>query len=345
MGKLLVIILIALLQLSAGSCSREVRWENVPQIKSIAFKAPDHAWLVTTKRDLLLTQNGGKEWKTISASVVGGFQAITMLDNRRGLAVSSRGQVWRTEDGGQTWAAKAMLKADDWHYNESNQIEFVDDLHGWIIETLTIWRTEDGGATWQKAFAPFDQRAAGQPVRAFFGDAQHVWVCGTYGELYRTADGGKTWVTETIAGKESAFRDIFFISQKTGWLIGYMSGEFNNLFYRTDDGGKTWNPIQTNIHRTYLTSLYFLDEKEGWACGEAWPNGGNGDSGRGVLMHTTDGGQTWQSTFTTDDPFFDRIRFLNEREGWLFARDRVYRTDDSGKDWRSVLKLPPTKTG
>lgn len=346
MSKLPVIILIALLHLSIGSCAQEIHFENLPQIRSIALKGGDEAWLVTAEGDLLLTQNGGKNWQTVSANSIGGFQAASMLDSSRGLAVNRQGQVWSTNDGGQTWTAKATLKSDDWHFNESHQMQFLDELHGWIIESLTVWRTEDGGANWRKSFSPIEQQAAGQPVRAFFLDANHVWMCGTAGEVYSTGDGGKNWVTQTIAGKNSDFKDIFFTNEKTGWVVGYTSGQFNNLLYRTDDGGKTWKSIQTNINQTYLTSLYFLNENEGWACGEAWLNGRDSDTGRGVLMRTTDGGQSWRSTFTTrDEPFFDRIRFLDQHKGWLFARDSVYRTDDSGKSWQTVLKLSPIKNG
>jgi photosystem II stability/assembly factor-like uncharacterized protein len=345
MSKIPLIVLIALLYLPVGSCGQDVHWQNLPQIKSMAFTEPDEAWLVTAKGNLLLTKDRGKNWQTINGDAIGGFQAATMLDSGKGLAVSNRGDIWSTSDGGQTWTKKSTLKSDDWHFNESKQIHFVDELHGWIIETLTVWRSEDGGANWEKAFSPLEQKAAGQPVRAAFAGADHVWICGTDGEVYNTVDGGKTWLTRKISTKNSDFRDIFFINEKTGWLIGYASGQFNNLFFRTDDAGKTWNPIQTNIDRTYLASLYFLDEREGWASGEAWSNGNESDTGKAVLIHTTDGGKTWESTFMTgDEPFFDRIRFLDQREGWLFARDRVYRTDDSGRSWQAVLKLSPAKS-
>jgi hypothetical protein len=38
---------------------------------------------------------------------------------------------------------------------------------------------------------------------------------------------------------------------------------------------------------------------------------------------------------------FERIYFPDEQHGWLIARDRVYRSDDSGNTWRVVLELPP----
>jgi photosystem II stability/assembly factor-like uncharacterized protein len=41
------------------------------------------------------------------------------------------------------------------------------------------------------------------------------------------------------------------------------------------------------------------------------------------------------------EPDFNQIHFTDKQYGWLFARDNVYRTEDSGKTWQIVLNLPP----
>jgi len=308
-----------------AGCNRPVHWKSLPQ-----------------------TKDGGTHWEKTAGQTVGGFQAVSFIDMQRGWVVNKHGQVWRTADGGVTWAPLGTLKAPvgvNWVFNSAEDLRFSDELNGWIVETFTIWRTEDGGVTWEQSFSASKQASKGQPGRSFFVNARRGWVCGTSGEVYSTEDGGRSWSVQTIGGENTTFSDVFFSNQGTGWLLGYTGGQFGNLLYRTDDGGKTWRLIQTNIDRAYLTSLYFFDEKEGWASGEAWSNRKESDTGKAVLMRTTDGGKTWGSTFTTgDEPFFDRIRFLDQRDGWLFARDRVYRTDDSGKNWQAVLKLSPVKS-
>ena len=220
----------------------------------------------------------------------------------------------------------------------------MDELHGWIIETLTIWRTEDGGTNWQKAFSPFEQKAKGQPVRGFFVDMLRAWVCGTSGEVYSTNDGGKTWVTQTVSAKDSDFTDVFFSNEKTGWLIGFIGGRPGNVVYLTNDGGKNWRLVPVTVHQAHLESVYFLNDKEGWACGETRSDDANANTGKATLFHTGDGGQSWQPTFTKDnEPFFDRIWFVDQQNAWLSARDGLYRSNDAGKSWQLALGLPPLK--
>jgi photosystem II stability/assembly factor-like uncharacterized protein len=67
---------------------------------------------------------------------------------------------------------------------------------------------------------------------------------------------------------------------------------------------------------------------------------------RGVVFRTSDGGKHWQTVQVGDaEVFFDGIYFPNEQHGWLVARDRVSRSDDSGITWKIVLELPPRSRG
>ncbi len=267
-----------------------------------------------------------------------------MLNEETGLAVNDRGQIWSTVDGGQTWVTKAELRANDWHFNESNQIQFTDELHGWIMEALSVWRSEDGGASWRKAFSPFQQNADGQPIRGFFFSSDKAWVCGTHGELYSTNDGGRRWKIQKLSGRDASFTDLFFVDDNTGWLAGYYPGQYNNLLYSTNDGGKSWQLLPNTVKDSSISSIYFLNEKEGWACGQTSSKGATGDSEKGILIYTTDGGRSWQSRLTKgDDPFFERVWFIDQQHGWLFGRDNVYKTQDGGQTWQTVLKLSPIK--
>ena len=48
-------------------------------------------------------------------------------------------------------------------------------------------------------------------------------------------------------------------------------------------GGQTWTEVQTDIW-DHIRSLYFVSDLEGWAVGD-----------RGMIVHTSDGGQSWET--------------------------------------------------
>jgi photosystem II stability/assembly factor-like uncharacterized protein len=82
-----------------------------------------------------------------------------------------------------------------------------------------------------------------------------------------------------------------------------------------------------------LTSVSFVDERRGWAVGH-W----------GVVLHTADGGETWQlqrSDTRQDRPLF-AVHFFDANQGVAVGLwSLVLVTSDSGAHWQSVQLEPP----
>lgn len=88
----------------------------------------------------------------------------------------------------------------------------------------------------------------------------------------------------------------------------------------------------------WLHAVSFLNEKQGWAVG-----------GRGTLLATNDGGNTWRAlAHPTEDTLRD-IYFSDELNGWLVCERSIYdlktideprtyllRTADGGRSWTRV---------
>jgi len=129
----------------------------------------------------------------------------------------SRWYLYRTTDGGTTWTrlqnSEDQTKPAWWLPNPQASSasfldgpHFVDTTHGWIALSIGaggagvrvggVITTADGGVTWQQSgIEPYPK----SPNGVWFVDAQNGWATsgsmvkrGT-DELYRTADGGKTW--------------------------------------------------------------------------------------------------------------------------------------------------------
>ncbi|MEO8057030.1 MAG: YCF48-related protein [Burkholderiales bacterium] len=96
----------------------------------------------------------------------------------------------------------------------------------------------------------------------------------------------------------------------------------------SDDAGKTHRQAKAVPTDVTLTSVSFVDERQGWAVGHS-----------GVVLHTTDGGETWaRQRFDTqhDRPLF-AVHFFDAEHGVAVGLwSLVLITQDGGTHWRAV---------
>lgn len=69
----------------------------------------------------------------------------------------------------------------------------------------------------------------------------------------------------------------------------------------------------------------FISLQEGWSATET------------QLIHTRDGGKTWQIVADTPDTF-SRLDFASPVKGWGLGKEWLYVTSDGGKTWKQQLK-------
>ena len=84
-----------------------------------------------------------------------------------------------------------------------------------------------------------------------------------------------------------------------------------------------------------LRGVCFVDASEGWAVGE-----------EGVILHTIDGGQTWEKQSSATRGTLEAVAFPNPYEGWVVGHDDklpqdacgvVLYTKDGGISWKRIL--------
>lgn len=103
----------------------------------------------------------------------------------------------------------------------------------------------------------------------------------------------------------------------------------------SDDKGATWRQAKSVPSRTILNAVYFADDKNGWAVGH--------DT---VILHTADGGETWDQQYSdppSETPLLT-VWFENAQHGLASgAFSMVLETFDGGKSWtkRPLLAVSP----
>lgn len=104
----------------------------------------------------------------------------------------------------------------------------------------------------------------------------------------------------------------------------------------SDDDGQTFRRARRVPVQATLTAVHFTDDRNGWAVGH-W----------GVVLHTTDGGETWAlqaADLANDRPLYS-VYFSDAQHGVAVGLwSRMMRTTDGGAHWQDV-KLPAPEDG
>jgi len=174
-----------------------------------------------------------------------------------------------------------------------------------------------------------------------FIDKKHGWMATDGPMLLKTTDGGKTW-NGTIIG---LYIDAMsFVNPRQGWIVARK--EFGNIrrgVFHTSDGGITWVQQIGDTTETFLQSytIAFLDSLNGWTV--RWVNGYENFGGQ--LLHTTDGGKTWEvlpysQIFNNYAGPIGKIYFYNSLRGWVVGYSKWgIKTYDGGATWEADTSL------
>jgi photosystem II stability/assembly factor-like uncharacterized protein len=203
----------------------------------------------------IYTTNGGTTWDSTTianGATYDGFKVLHFFDKKQGIAVDDH--CWITKDGGRSWSGKRGVIAppqdvyfynqkigwavgkygddagyiakttdggDSWVYQDKGLsskfivnfgVEFLDSLKGFAAGT-TVKKTTDGGAAWQGIVGV-------DGVDVQFLDKKNGWIS-SWGQIYRTSDGGETWANQIKSDKGYQFIKIILLEKdKIAYVLG-----------------------------------------------------------------------------------------------------------------------------
>ena len=207
--------------------------------------------------------------------------------------------------------------------------------------------------TWKRL--PTEPYAGKQDDIAFATPALG-WFGNGHGSLYRTLDGGESWVK--IWEQSGTFiRALGFIDQETGILGNVGVGSFPGVsdptpLYRTRDGGKSWTPAQIygpaprGICAIDIVANRYIDRGDRAERVIAHAAGRVG--GPAHYLRSTDGGASWRSAdLSTQTAAIYDVTFPFARTGFIAgssdpelsqSRGLILRSEDGGDTWQEVYR-------
>ena len=186
----------------------------------------------------------------------------------------------------------------------------------------------------------------------FFLTPELGWYVNGAGRIYKTTDGGRTWVKK-LDKPGTYFRCIGFADENRGFAGNIGPDYFPNVsdatpLYETRDGGETWTAVAKidgapvkglcaiEVVRTPFINAGKLDYKtQIYAAGRV--------GGPAVLLKSADGGESWQSTdMSAHCGMILDVHFTDEKTGIISAASSgdiassnalILRTADGGRSW------------
>ncbi|MCA0374919.1 MAG: glycosyl hydrolase [Gemmatimonadetes bacterium] len=217
------------------------------------------------------------------ASMSGRIVDLAVVENPRVLrggrlgtrmyAAVATGGIWRTNDGGLTWASIAdSLPAGSigavaaapsngdvvWvGTGESNNMR----SSSWGVG---VFKSTDGGKTWSKPMLPGTQHIGRIVIDPRDPDVVYVaamgplWAPGGERGLFKSTDGGRTWTNTNNISQHTGFTevvidpanpDVLYAAslQRERRAYGFLPAGTESGIWKTTDGAKTWTKLTRGL--------------------------------------------------------------------------------------------------
>jgi len=137
------------------------------------------------------------------------------------------------------------------------------------------------------------------------------------------------WIQQN-SGTTNRFLTCFFLNENVGWAAGY-----DGTIMKTSNGGSNW--ISKNIGTLDdVHAIFFRDSLFGWAVLYEFS-----PFRHGSIIHSTDGGDSWNVQLSVWDYTIHSIHFTDENNGWVAGSSGiVFHTTNGGNSW--IQQYPPT---
>jgi photosystem II stability/assembly factor-like uncharacterized protein len=302
------------------------------------------------------------QWRSVGPSIMGGriddFAVVESNPDIIYMAAASGG-LWKSTNGGTTW----MPVFDDFGTTSIGDVALAPSSPNivWVgtgevnARQSSSWgngvyKSTDAGVTWQRMGLE-DSRHIGRividpknPDIVYVAALGHLWGPNKERGLFKTIDGGKTWVNTKFVDEDTGFVDVIMDPsdnkvlyaasyQRRRTPFGFNGGGPGSALWKTTDAGKTWTKlagglptgvigrIGLDIYRKTPAIVYATVEHK-----------------EGGIFRSDDRGKTWRkiNSLNPRPMYFSQVRIDPQDDRRIYVLGvSLYVSDDAGKTFRS----------
>ncbi|HEX8617147.1 MAG TPA: glycosyl hydrolase [Thermoanaerobaculia bacterium] len=312
-------------------------------------------------------QFGAMQWREVGPYRGGRSAAVEGIPSQRDTYYfgSVGGGVWKTTDGGETWAPVSdgffggsigAVAVSEWDPNVVYAGTGEKTVRGNVSHGDGMWKSVDAGKTWTYAGLKESRHIPRVRIHPRNPDLVYAAVLGhLFGPnqergVYRSKDGGKTWERVLFANENAGAIDLTLdptnprILYASTWRVrrtpySLESGGEGSALWKSTDGGDTWTNLSANkglpkgplgiigvtVSRTNAQNVYAIIEAE-----------------EGGVFRSRDGGETWTKTNDSRELrqrawYYTRIYADPKDEDALYVLNvNFHKSKDGGKTFRPI---------
>jgi len=269
---------------------------------------------------LSISSDGAQTWDDRVPNAIDLWQ-LSMIDANTWFIAGDKGNIMKTNDGGQTLIKKKMAGFDDILY----ACHFFDANTGLVSGKSVgkIFRTTNGGETWTDYTVPGFATAKSY-YDFFFFDNLTGYVVGVGGKVAKTVDGGISWsLTQDNINTAHNLYCSYWKSQQNGY-----AGSGSGLLYITTNGGTSWSSITVGASSN-IRGIWFRDANNGVLVKE-----------NGEIWYTLTGGNTAGDWLAASESAVSQMTsVMCDHNGVFWAAGYSNGPSQAGTDWMLMKSL------
>jgi photosystem II stability/assembly factor-like uncharacterized protein len=95
----------------------------------------------------------------------------------------------------------------------------------------------------------------------------------------------------------------------------------------------TWDLLESGFPDAVFRDVSFLNSTHGWVAGRATSEHGS----NATVLHTKDGGDSWQLQYNRDEQLVTKLDVLDEQTMWINGLGSLFYTLDGGTTWNESV--------